>query len=42
MVQRADVKLSTIHRYVKALGGTAEVHVLVNGRKFVLDVGAAE
>lgn len=40
MEQRSDVKLSTIHRYVKALGGTAEVCVVVNGRNFVLDVGA--
>lgn len=40
MEQRSDVKLSTLHRYVKALGGTAEVQVVVNGRKFVLDLEA--
>lgn len=40
MEQRSDVKLSTLHRYVKALGGAAEVHVVVNGRKFVLDLEA--
>jgi DNA-binding Xre family transcriptional regulator len=39
MEQRSDVKLSTLDRYVKALGGTVEVHVVVNGRKFVLDFG---
>ena len=37
MEQRSDVKLSTLRRYVAALGGTAEVLVTVNGRKFALD-----
>jgi hypothetical protein len=42
MEQRSDVKLSTLHRYVKALGGAAEVQVVVNGRKFVLELEAAD
>jgi hypothetical protein len=42
MKQRSDVKLSTLRRYVKALGGAAEVQVVVNGRKFVLELEAAD
>jgi hypothetical protein len=33
-----DVKLSTLARYAAALGGGVEVAVVVNGRRYVLDL----
>jgi hypothetical protein len=35
---REDVKLSTLARYATALGGVVEVAVIVNGRRYVLDL----
>jgi predicted type IV restriction endonuclease len=35
---REDVKLSTLARYAVALGGSVEVAVVVNGRRYVLDL----
>jgi hypothetical protein len=35
---RDDKKLSTLGRYAVALGGQLEVAVVVNGRRFLLDV----
>jgi hypothetical protein len=35
---RDDRKLSTLGRYAAALGGRLEVAVVVNGRRFLLDV----
>lgn len=35
---REDVKLSTLARYASALGGSVEVAVVVNGRRYVLDL----
>jgi transcriptional regulator with XRE-family HTH domain len=35
---RDDKKLSTLARYAAALGGRLEVAVVVNGRRFLLDV----
>jgi len=35
---REDVKLSTLARYAAALGGSVEVAVVVNGRRYVLDL----
>jgi hypothetical protein len=35
---RDDKKLSTLGRYAVALGGRLEVAVVVNGRRFLLDV----
>ena len=37
---REDVKLSTLARYAAALGGSVEVAVVVNGRRYVLDLGS--
>jgi predicted transcriptional regulator len=35
---RADVKLSTLERYASALGGQIEVVVVVDGRRYRLDL----
>ena len=37
---RKDVKLSTLARYAAALGGAAEVVVVIDGRRYLLDVGS--
>ena len=37
---RRDVKLSTLSRYAAALGGVAEVSVVIDGRRYLLDVGS--
>ena len=39
---REDVKLSTLARYAGALGGSVEVAVVVDGRRYVLDLGPDE
>jgi hypothetical protein len=36
--KRQDVKLSTLARYAKALGGVVEVAVTIDGRRYVLDL----
>jgi hypothetical protein len=35
---REDVKVSTLARYASALGGSVEVAVVVDGRRYVLDL----
>jgi hypothetical protein len=35
---REDVKLSTLARYAATLGGSVEVAVVVDGRRYVLDL----
>jgi hypothetical protein len=35
---RQDVKLSTLARYAAALGGGVEVAVIVDGRRYLLDL----
>src|ERR1700733_11265847 len=35
---REDVKLSTLARYAAALGGSVEVAVVVDGRRYLLDL----
>jgi hypothetical protein len=35
---REDVKLSTLARYATALGGSVEVAIVVDGRRYVLDL----
>ena len=37
---REDVKLSTLARYAAALGGSVEVAVVVDGRRYKLDLGS--
>ncbi len=34
---RADRKVSTLTRYAKALGGTLEVAIVLNGRRYVIE-----
>jgi hypothetical protein len=36
---RGDVKLSTLGRYAAALGGSVEVAVVIDGRRYLLDLG---
>ncbi len=36
---RQDVRLSTLTRYVEALGGKVEVSVIVGERRYRIDVG---
>jgi len=36
---RQDVKLSTLERYVEALGGKVEVAVIVGDRRYRVDLG---
>jgi hypothetical protein len=36
---RQDVKLSTLERYVEALGGKVEVAVVVGDRRYRVDLG---
>jgi transcriptional regulator with XRE-family HTH domain len=36
---REDVKLSTLARYAAALGGSVEVAIVVDGRRYLLDLG---
>jgi len=36
---REDVKLSSLARYASALGGRVEVAIVVNGRRYILDLG---
>jgi len=36
---RQDVKLSTLERYVAALGGKVEVSVVVGDRRYRIDIG---
>ena len=35
---REDVKLSTLRRYAKALGGDVEVALVIEGRRYLVDV----
>jgi transcriptional regulator with XRE-family HTH domain len=35
---RQDVKLSTLARYAAALGGVTEVAVVIDGRRYLLDL----
>jgi transcriptional regulator with XRE-family HTH domain len=35
---RKDVKLSTLARYAAALGGAAEVAVVIDGRRYLLNL----
>lgn len=35
---RGDMKLSTLARYAAALGGVPEVAIVIEGRRYVLDV----
>src|SRR5579859_462546 len=37
---REDVKLSTLTSYAAALGGNVEVAVVVDGRRYILDLGS--
>jgi len=39
--RRGDSKLSTLGRYVAALGGRLEVAVVVGDRRYLVDVGDA-
>jgi hypothetical protein len=39
--RRGDSKLSTLARYASALGGNVEVAVVIDGRRYLLDVGEA-
>src|ERR1019366_2198216 len=39
--RREDVKLSTLGRYARALGGRLQVAVVVGGHQYLLDVGEA-
>ncbi|HEY1693307.1 MAG TPA: helix-turn-helix domain-containing protein [Polyangiaceae bacterium] len=39
---RGDMRLSTLERYVRALGGRLQVSMLIGGRQYILDVGEAE
>lgn len=36
--RRSDLKLSTLVRYVAALGGSVEVSVVVGSRRYLLDL----
>jgi hypothetical protein len=36
--KRGDVKLSTLGRYAAALGGSVEVAVVIDGRRYLLDL----
>jgi transcriptional regulator with XRE-family HTH domain len=38
---REDMRLSTLERYARALGGHLQVAVVVGGRQYLLDVGDA-
>jgi len=35
---RRDVKLSTLARYAAAIGGATEVAVVIDGRRYLLDL----
>ena len=39
---REDVKLSTLARYAAALGGSVEVAIVVDGRRYVLDLSSSD